>query len=88
MTFELISPQRIRHESGFILQGKDRFNLEYIEGKKVLIIPVEDRIESDYRIFWERVESWEKPFEKEPITPEKLNKIKSNILSALDFEKI
>ena len=88
MSFELISPQKIGHKSGYIVQGMDRYHLKYIEHNKNLIIPVEDRVENRYEIYWEKVSGWEPPFENEAITHRELDRIKTNVLSALEFEHI
>jgi hypothetical protein len=88
MSFELVSPQKIRHQSGYIVQGGDRFHLEYIENDKVLVIPVEDRIEENYEIYWEKISSWEPPFDHITLSNDELKRIQGNVLSALEFEKI
>ena len=88
MSFELVSPQKIRHQSGYIVQGGDRFHLEYIEQDKVLVIPVEDRVEDDYEIYWEKISNWEPPFDNIVLSSDELQRIQGNVLSALEFEKI
>ena len=88
MSYELVSPQKIRHHSGYIVQGGDRFHLEYIESEKVLVIPVEDRIEDNYEILWEKISGWEPPFDHIALTNGDMIRIKENVISALEFEKI
>jgi len=88
MSFKLVSPQKISHQSGFVVQGGDRYTLEYVEGSKILVIPVEDRVEDNYEIYWNKATRWEPPFQDDSITTDELNRIKSNVLSALKFEKI
>ena len=88
MSFELMTPQKICHRSGYILQGGDRYHLEYIEDGKLLVIPVEDRAEEEYEIFWEKISRWEPPNNNELITNAELDRIKENVKSALEFEKI
>lgn len=88
MPFHLLSPQKIQHHTGYMVQGGDRFHLEYlVEGKK-LVIPVEDRAEANYDIFWDKISGWEPPHEKVKISREELKTIMDNVSSALEFQKL
>ncbi len=79
MAFSLISPQKARHSSGFIIQGGDRYHIEYVEFEHVLRIPVEDRLDPPYEIYWDQANKWEPPFDTEIISEEKKQEIISRV---------
>lgn len=88
MTFKRVAPQVVEHSSGFKVQGSDRFHLRYIENRREVLIPVEDRAVSTYEIYWDKIQGWEPPYDKQDLSKEDITRIKENVLSALTFQNL
>ncbi len=75
-------PQWAKSSSGFLVAFIGRFELKYAEGDHVLVVPVEPLVD---RVLIElsKTRGWQPPHSSEPIGPEKLEKIGSDIAAAM-----
>ena len=77
-------PQWAQSDSGFIVKSAGRYRIKYVEGEYVLVVPVE-RLGGPYLmlIFVSEVKHWEPPYDKESLSPERLEEIGENIGAAM-----
>ena len=81
-------PQWVESATGFVVQSAGRYKIEYVEGDHVLVVPIED-IGDPFKVilYLSEAQKWQPPYDTEPISPDRLREIHSNIMEALKFLK-
>src|SRR5947209_1126381 len=75
-------PQWAESETGFRVAFAGRFELEYTDGDRRLMIPIESLTDREL-IELSRVVHWEPPYAQEVVTREQRDRIRENIAAAM-----
>lgn len=81
--FTMLGPQKVQHDSGYVVQTGDRYHLEYLEGERVAVVEVD--FGSVISIYVDRI-AWKTPSNALPITWQEKAKIVERVVAVLRFQ--
>ena len=81
-------PQWAEAESGFVVRFAGQYRLEYVEKNHTLAIPIDELVRPfKVLLYLSKAKAWQAPYDKEPISPERMATIQFNIMEAMNHLK-